>query len=63
MKIIKLTNKRTNAPVYININHIGHFYEHDGMATIGVTTHNNGGLEVKESPEEILKLIKEAKAI
>lgn len=48
-----------NKPVYININRIGDFYEYDGGTSVGVTTHNNGGFEVKESVEEVLKLIKE----
>lgn len=59
MKFIKLTSKKMNKPVYININRIGDFYEYDGGTSVGVTTHNNGGFEVKESVEEVLKLIKE----
>ncbi len=48
-----------NIPVYININHTGDFYEYNGGTSIGVTTHNNGGFKVKESVEEVLKLIRE----
>ena len=59
MKIIKLTSKRMNKPVYININYIGDFYEYEGGTSVGVTTHNNGGFKVEESVEEVMKLILE----
>ena len=59
MKIIKLTSKNMNKPIYININHIGDFYEYEGGTSVGVTTHNNGDFKVKESVEEVLRLIKE----
>ena len=71
MKIIKLTSHSNDSPVYININEIGHFNEvkqsedwFQGKPTtkkhtvIGVTTHNNGGFKVKETPEEIIVKIK-----
>ena len=71
MKIIKLTSPKHNSFIYVNINEIGHFYEvkecqmwHQGEPTtkkhtvIGVTTHNNGGFKVKETPEEIIEKIK-----
>ena len=71
MKIIKLTSHKDDGFIYININEIGHFYEvkasqmwHQGEPTtkkhtvIGVTTHNNGGFKVKETPEEIIVKIK-----
>ena len=71
MKLIKLTtfylNKKED--LYINPSLIGHMYtvpekteyhvttpEH---TRVGVTTHNNGGFEVLESVEEIIKLIEE----
>ena len=68
MKIIKLTSSVDKSPIYINVEHIGHFYEMEekieyGKVTkpkhtrFGVTTHNNGGFEVKESVDEILKMI------
>ena len=54
--------------IYINVDHIGSIYwvpqriaygrvEEESHTTIGVTTHNNGGLRVKETPKEIFKLI------
>lgn len=58
-KFIKVTSISLGSPVYINIQHIGHFYEYGGNTTIGVTTHNNGGFSVKESIEDIVKMINE----
>ena len=68
MKIIKLTSLKGNTPIYINIDQIGHLYEVEETSSygsvdtpkhtrIGVTTHNNGGFEVKESIEEIIKYL------
>ena len=68
MKVIKLTDLRKD-PIYINIEMIGHFYEVEekkdyGSVTkvahtrLGVVTHNNGGFEVIETANEIMKLIK-----
>ena len=59
-------------PVYINLEHMGHFYPVDekrrgntlderGYTGVGVTTHNNGGLHVQETPEQILNLIDKLK--
>ncbi len=72
MRLIKVTPLKGNTPIYINIDMIGHFYEVEETRSygsvdkpkhsrIGVTTHNNGGFEVKESEEEILTLIKISK--
>jgi len=65
--LIKLTFANRKAFVYINPKHIGHCYrvpqDTEGSRTIaehtmvGVTTHNNGGFAVKETPEQINKLI------
>jgi len=70
MKVIKVTSLSTHSPIYINIDMIGDFYEipetknsssvsKPKHTRIGVVTHNNGGFNVKESIEEILKLIKD----
>ena len=54
--------------IYINPDNIGHCYrvpektenypktiaEH---TVVGVTTHNNGGFKIKQTPEQIIKLI------
>ena len=69
MKFIKLTNLKDEQPIYINVDQIGHFYHQENkieygritkpsLTCVGVTTHNNGGFEVKETIEEILHLIK-----
>jgi hypothetical protein len=71
MKLIKLTSHKDDSFIYVNINEIGHFYEvkesqmwHQGEPTtkkhtvVGVTTHNNGGFKVKETPEEIIEKIR-----
>jgi hypothetical protein len=69
MKLIKLTTFYLNKKeeLYVNPMHIGHMYnvpeeiknnrvipQH---TRVGVTTHNNGGFEVLESTEEIIRLI------
>ena len=67
MKIIKLTSVDKTA-IYINVEHIGHFYEvadkmDYGRVTevkhtrIGITTHNNGGFKVIESVDKIVKIL------
>jgi hypothetical protein len=67
MKLIKLTLVNGLGNIYINPNHIGHCYRVPGstkynkpiecLTRLGVTTHNNGGFEVKETPNQIIKLI------
>ena len=68
MKIIKVTSLKDKKPIYINVDQIGHFYrvpekmsygsvdevEH---TRLGITTHNNGGFAITETPETLLKLI------
>lgn len=65
-KFIKLTSVNDSNPIYVNVEHLGHVYRvpevmeygkitEDAYTKIGVTTHNNGGFRVKETPEEILK--------
>jgi hypothetical protein len=70
MRIIKLTNvwKQSDPrPVYVVAEMIGHISRtvEDGKeyTSLGVTTHNNGGFKVKETPEEIIKLIKKTISI
>jgi hypothetical protein len=74
MNIIKLTSLNHNSPIYINVDCIGHFIEVEEKlgygrvvtekhTRIGVTTHNNGGFEVKESAEVIFYLIKPKKPL
>jgi hypothetical protein len=73
MRIIKLTSVDKSA-IYINVEHIGHFYEvetkmeygrlkEEKHTRVGVATHNNGGFKVIESVEKIIKLIDACKGI
>ena len=72
MKLIKLTTLYGNVEetLYVNPLHIGHMInvpensnnrEQPRHTRVGVTTHNNGGFEVLETVEQILKLIEENK--
>ena len=69
MRLIELTNiYSTPKPVFVNVKHIGAFSRsHDRdkgeYTNLGVTTHNNGGYYIKETPEEIIELIKNSKEI
>jgi hypothetical protein len=68
MKIIKVTSLKDKSSIYVNVEQIGHFYivpekmsygsvdevEH---TRLGITTHNNGGFAITETPETLLKLI------
>jgi hypothetical protein len=68
MKIIKVTHLKDKKPIYINVEQIGHFYrvpekmsygsvdevEH---TKLGITTHNNGGFSITETPEKLMELI------
>ncbi len=68
MKIIKVTSLKDESPIYINVEQIGHFYRVSEKKSygsvdevehtrLGVTTHNNGGFAITETPETLLKLI------
>jgi hypothetical protein len=68
MKVIKLTSVSDKSPIYINPEMIGHLYEvkekidygsvtKSAHTRLGVVTHNNGGFEVIETVDEIMKLI------
>jgi hypothetical protein len=68
MKIIKVTSLKDKKPIYINVEQIGHFYivpekmsygsvdevEH---TRLGITTHNNGGFAITETPKKLMELI------
>ena len=67
MKFIQLTNL-SGDPIFINPQHIGHMYDSGEKieygkvskprhTRLGVVTHNNGGFEVKETPQEIMEKI------
>ena len=67
-KFIQVTSLSNGGKILVNVRHIGHFYEmgeeieygkvqKPKRTRLGVTTHNNGGFEVKETVDEILKMI------
>jgi hypothetical protein len=68
MKIIKVTSLKGEKSLYINVEQIGHFYrvpekmnygrvEEVEHTIVGVTTHNNGGFKIVETPEELMEMI------
>lgn len=65
-KFIKLTSisqRSTGGPPYkahFNVDAIEAIYEQSHGATIGIKSHNNGGYQCKETPEQVLRLIEEA---
>lgn len=61
MKLIKLTEFRYARKIYLNVNHLVAFWWEDGK-TVFVTSNDDGG-NVKETPEEIIELIKQAEEI
>lgn len=62
-KFIKVKSSINNLVFYVCPTHIGYMYstlEYGDRATvISLTTHNNGGLKVKETIEEIMEQINE----
>lgn len=72
INLIKLNSSSNKKPVYINTAYIGHFYEvgekmsygsvdKPKHTVVGVVTHNNGGFNVTETPEQILKMLSKPK--
>ncbi len=68
MKIIKVTSLKDKSSIYINVEQIGHFYivpekmnygrvEEVEHTRLGITTHNNGGFAITETPEKLMELI------
>jgi hypothetical protein len=68
MKIIKVTSLKDKKPIYINVEQIGHFYivpekmnygrvEEVEHTRLGITTHNNGGFAITETPKKLMELI------
>ncbi len=71
-KFILVHDYKKGDEIYINIEHIGHVYWNppkieygriadEGHTVIGVTTHNNGGLRVRETPKQIFELYRQFK--
>lgn len=65
MKFIKLSECHTNPSqdIYVNVEMIGAIYVEKKITILKHESHNNGGYYIKETPEEILKLIEKAKAL
>jgi hypothetical protein len=68
MKIIKVTSLKDKSSIYVNVEQIGHFYtvpekmnygrvEEVEHTRLGITTHNNGGFAITETPEKLMELI------
>jgi hypothetical protein len=47
----------------LSVDGIGGMYKRENDTILMHTTHNNGGYEVSETPEQILELIKKSKPI
>lgn len=60
MRLIKLTNSETENTIYINEKHLIAFWEEDGD-TVFVTSNDDGIGYAKETPEQIMQLIEQAK--
>ena len=61
MKFIKLTECYSGKEnqMYINVEMIGAMYIQGNRTIIKHLSHNNGGYIIKETPEQIFKLIKQ----
>ena len=68
MKIIKVTSLNDKSSIYVNVEQIGHFYrvpekksygcvDTEEHTRLGVTTHNNGGFSITETPEKLMELV------
>jgi hypothetical protein len=68
MKIIKVTSLKDKSSIYVNVEQIGHFYivpekmnygrvEEVEHTRLGITTHNNGGFSITETPKKLMELI------
>jgi hypothetical protein len=65
IRFITVTNNYDKAKMVLSVNGIQGMYPlEDGISTrLKHDSHNNGGYQVVESVEEILKLIKQSRAI
>ena len=62
-RFITVTNFKDLAPMILSVGGVEGIYLEGGYTILKHSSHNNGGYRVKETPEEILKLISEAKEI
>ena len=73
LRLIKVISSINNRIIYLNVDMIGDIIDVENhiengkvqprYTRVGHLTHNNGGYNVKESSEEIFKLINECKPI
>lgn len=61
-RFITVTNFKDSALI-LSVGGVEGIYLEGGYTILKHSSHNNGGYRVKETPEEILKLISEAKEI
>jgi hypothetical protein len=54
MRLVKLTQSRERGPVYVNIEHVEVIRSENGK---GWLQFNDRGVEVDETPEQIVKLL------
>ena len=62
MRFIKITHVSGNV-LHVNVEHLIAFWEQDNGTTRITLTNNDNFGHVKETPEEIIQLIKQAKEI
>lgn len=62
MRFIKLTHVSGNA-LHVNVEHLIVFWKHDNGTTRITLTNNDNFGHVKETPEEIIQLIKQVEEI
>ena len=63
MKIIKLTSADTGNVLYVNASHIVIYWRRNASSTQLCLSGKNNYVNVKETPEEIIELIKQAEEI
>lgn len=62
MKLIKLTEFKYAREIYLNVEHLVSFWVEDGKTVFNTSNDDCVGY-VKETPEEIVQLIKNAKEV
>lgn len=63
MKIIKLTSADIDSVIYVNASHITVYWRMGATSTRIYLTGEDDYVDVKETPEEIIELIKQTKEI
>lgn len=63
MRFIKLTGATSDKAIYVNIKHIITFFEYNSETTKCILSDEGKFATVKETPEEIVRLIKNAEEV